>query len=191
MYPATGNIFLFYFLLLFVQEFLSNIFLIQRKNNLFLYHLCIPFQLLILCWYFTKLIKRSRTFIMSLSILAGIAMLLLSSFYENLSQYFSFSSIIKNLIISALVLVYFRQVLIKEVNSIEEIDENIWICTGLFINSLGSFFIEGFMNYYMKYERNFATNLFYLDVGLYFIFYITFILAIALKRSNVLKIIDK
>jgi hypothetical protein len=191
IFPLTGKVFLFFFLVIFVQEFLSDIFLVQRKNNLFLYHFFIPIQLIIISWYFVIIIKKSHSFIVGVSIISAMLSLFLSFFYENLSQYFSFASVIKNLIVSILILIYFRKVLVQEVIAREDSNENIWICTGLLINSLGSFFIEGFMNYFMKYDRDFATRLFYLDVTLYFIFYITFIITAAFKRPNDLGTLPK
>lgn len=171
------SIYILYFIVTFVLEIWSNIVMMQGHNNLWLYHLFIPVQLLILAYYFIKLLGRKTTRLL-LGVPVIILMLILSFLYYNLSRYYSFISIIRNFVLIAFVLAYFRKILNSEFTNNAANNRAIWISTGLFINCLGSVFIEGFMNYVMHYDPNLATYLFYLDTGLYFLFYCTFIITL-------------
>ncbi len=186
--PAAIRFLLFYFIFTFIIEVVAEYFILQGKNNLFIYHFSAPAQYAILCFYFVKLFGQDKNKkILFACALSFIAVLSLSFLFNSLTQYYSFASILKNIIISFVVLVYFRKVFISNENMENHVEENVWICTGLFINSLGNFFIEGSMNYLMATDRNITTKLFYMHLALDFLFYIIFICSIIFTRNRSVK----
>lgn len=186
--PNEIRLFLFYFILTLFIELAAEYFILQRKNNLFLYHFSSPLQYAILCLYFLNLFGQNANkkilFVLGMSVLV---ILLISFFLNPLNKYYSFASIMKNVIISVLVLIYFRKIFISNVNFENHVEENVWICTGLFINSLGNFFIEGSMNYLIESDRSVSIKLFYLHLTLDFLFYIIFICAVTFTRNRPVK----
>jgi len=181
--PNEIRLFLFYYVLTFILELFSEFLIVDGKNNLFLYHFFIPIQYAILSFYFLNLLVQTKNRKVMFAVLTPILLMWAVSFYLNgVSQYFSFASIIKNILISFYVLIYFRRVFVGNSILDKDISTNVWICTGLFINCLGNFFIEGSMNYLMDADRNISTKLYYLHIGLDFLFYIIFVLAIIFKK---------
>ena len=176
---------LYYFLMTLALELASEFFILKRKNNLFLYHFFIPLQYAILCLYFLRLNNKALNKKMMLAWGSSIfVMIVLSLFLNKLNQYFSFASILKNILISIFVLIYFRRIFISNPGFENNYDANVWICTGLFINCLGNFFIEGSMNYLMDADRQISIKLYYMHIALDFLFYIIFIFAIAANRNK-------
>jgi hypothetical protein len=186
--PNEIRLFLIYFILTLLIEVASELFILKRKNNLFLYHFSAPCQYGILCLYFSTLFGQNKNKKILILAAMSVLVILLISFYLNpLNQYYSFASIMKNIIISILVLLYFRKIFISNVNFENHVEENVWICTGLFIYSLGNFFIEGPMNYLMESDRNISIKLFYLHIALDFLFYIIFICAVVFTKKRPVK----
>jgi hypothetical protein len=183
--PNEIRLFLYYFILTLLIELASEFFVVQGKNNLFLYHFSAPFQYGILCLYFLNLFGQNKNRKILIVLVISVLVILLISFFLNpLNQYYSFASIMKNVIISILVLMYFRKIFISNLNFEKNVEENVWICTALFIYSLGNFFIEGSMNYLMESDRNISIKLFYLHIALDFLFYIIFICAVTFIKSR-------
>jgi|GEM_PF-2887677 hypothetical protein len=183
--PNEIRLFLFYFILTLLIELASEFFILQGKNNLFLYHFSAPLQYAILCLYFLNLFGQNKNQkILIVLVLSVLVILSISFFLNPLNQYYSFASIMKNIIISILVLMYFRKIFISNLHFEKNVEENVWICTALFIYSLGNFFIEGSMNYLMESDRNISIKLFYLHIALDFLFYIIFICAVTFTKSR-------
>jgi hypothetical protein len=179
------RLFLFYFILTLILEVVSDFFSAKSKNNLFLYHFSTPIQYAILCYYFLLLFGQSKNKkILFVSAISVVIVLILSLFFNKIDQYYSYASMMKNIIISILVLIYFRKIFISSVNYENHVEENVWICTALFINSLGNFFIEGSFNYLMEADRDISTKLYYLHLALDFLFSIIFICAVAFKKNT-------
>jgi hypothetical protein len=184
--PHEIRLFLFYFTLNFLIEIASEFFSSKGQNNLFLYHILIPFQYAFLCYYFLLLFDQTKNKkILLVSAISVVVVLILSLFFNSISQYYSYASMMKNIIISVLALIYFRRIFISNVNFENHVEESVWVCTGLFINSLGNFFIEGSMNYLMETDRSISIKLYYLHLALDFLFSIIFICAIIFKKKPV------
>jgi hypothetical protein len=184
--PYEIKFLLAYFILTFLLEITSLFFILKGTNNLFLYHAIIPFQYLITSYYLLLLLRKNRNTLVLFFLIISVAVMLAFSFlYTNLSEYYSFASILKNLLTSLLILLYFRKIFITTTDFDSDTGLNAWVCAGLFINCLGSFFIEGTMNYLMFTDREMATNFYYLRIGLDFFFYIVFLLSVLLKSNKV------
>jgi len=184
--PNEIKILLIYFILTLILEICSEYYILQGLNNLYLYHLIVPVQYFIICYYFLILLDQRKNKIIIAALLFSIMLMWIMSFFINtLSDYFSFASVFKNLIICFFILFYFNHVFNNSLNYEKDKNINIWIATGLFINSLGNFFIEGSMNYLMDENRSIATNFYFLHIGLNFLFYIVFILVIAFQNFNI------
>jgi hypothetical protein len=183
--PDGIRLFLLYFILTLILEVASDFFITKSKNNLFLYHFSTPIQYAILCYYFLLLFGQNKNKkILFVSAISVVIVLILSLFFNSISQYFSYASMMKNIIITILVLIYFRKIFISSVNYENPVEENVWICTGLFIYSLGNFFIEGSFNYLMEEAKDISHKLYYLHVALDFLFSIIFICAVAFKKNT-------
>jgi hypothetical protein len=184
--PYEIKFFLTYFILTFLLEVASLFFILKGTNNLFLYHAIIPFQYLITSYYLLLVLGKNRKTIILFFLFLSVAVMLAFSFlYANLSEYYSFASILKNLFTSLLILLYFRKIFITTTDFDSDTGLNAWVCAGLFINCLGSFFIEGTMNYLMSADREVATNFYYLRIGLDFLFYVVFTFSVLLKSNKV------
>ncbi len=184
--PYEIFLLLSYFTLTFFIEVSSLYFILKMKlsNNLFLYHIFVPLQYLLICFYLIHLLKlnKKRT-VFHLAFFSAGLMLFLSLYWNGLSQYFSFASIVNNLVICVLILLYFRKVFFDEVDTSQKNSEQIWICAGLFIKSLGNFFIEGSMNYLMT-DTSLPIPFFYIHICLDFLFYTIFSIAFNKSRTQ-------
>jgi len=179
------KILLVYFVLTFFLEALSLVYILKGTNNLFLYHIIVPFQFLLLAYYLLSLIGKKRSKLMlSFLILAAVVMWCFSLYFISLSKYYSVAGVLKNLILCGLALSFYQNAYGTFSDSSKFSSFHTWVCTGIFITSLGNFSIEGSMNYLLDNDRDIATAFYYLHIGWEFLFYVIFILAFLLTKPK-------
>ena len=141
----------------FFIEGIAAILLLQGTNNLFLFHILNPVQFILFSFYLKAIVwsKKAKNIISYIIPLSVVASFSISFTIQPFSEYNSYWLLIHNLFITIFILYYFYE------QSLEKIPEHIYeksiflINTGLFIYSIGSLLIGGFLNHLIKYNINF------------------------------------
>jgi hypothetical protein len=166
-----------------ITEFISIIFEIYGKNNLWIYNISKPVQFFFLIQYFLFLLKvnsnvKSMTFLFTL--LVFIPLVLFKGFIEYNSLFdITFSSVILILCI-----LYFYQLISNDDESYPLISE-FWFCTSLLIFFGVNLCINGTLNFLLKTQFVVARKLFYLLVINSYLFYLLIIYALLVSLKKI------
>lgn len=173
---------LFLFINLLIEIFATYL-TARETNNLFLYYLLTPVQLIIILYQFALLlapnVKSTVFFIIGL---IGLILMLYFTLTESLSVYPSNSILIRNLVYCLLSLIYFKTLLgAEELIDIQK-EPMFWFVSGILIFSFSGVIIDGSMKFILRYNRNIANQLFLVWLVLNYIFYLFIIGSFTLER---------
>ena len=163
-------------LLTFVTEF-SALFFISG-NNLLLFHILVPLQGIIILIYLNKSIQNlSLKKIINISLFIFISSVIgLTLYVQGFQEYNSYVLIFRAFLISIFSILFFIDYLTRQLNNHVNFqltsDIQFWIITGFLINSLGTFFFEGLMNYIIKANKNLSLIFYFINVHFGFVMYI-------------------
>ena len=163
----------------FFVEGVAAILLLNDENNLFLFHILNPVQFILFSYYLKAIIssKKARYIISYVIPLLVLVSLSISFTIQPFTEYNSYWLLIHNLLITIFVLYYFYE------QSLEKAPENIYeksillINIGLFIYSVGSLLISGFLNHLIKYNIKVALYVHYGAVVISYLTYLFFLFA--------------
>jgi len=160
--------------------------MLQGIRNLYLFHILTPLQYALYSVLFYLVIreKRARRLILITIPLGVLASALITLFIQPPSEFNSYASSLKNILISCWVLLYYRDVF-TQLNVIKlDREPMFWVSTGLFFNSLGSFFLFGLMNDLLEQSYELAHLLYYFSEFLGYVLFLTFAIAFLLNRKT-------
>ena len=176
----------YFFLFNLIFEILADLMMNGGLNNLFLYHILNPFQFLFLSsiyylYFDNNTIKNS---IIICNIIVFSAAILFATTIQPINTNNSYTNIIKNLFLVIIIVIYFRDLFVRE----EYIDlKNSYIfiiSSALFVTTLGNLMIDFTMNFLMK--SDWVVTLYSFSLVIDVIFLIIFIgvyLKILLKKT--------
>ncbi|MDX5483203.1 MAG: hypothetical protein LPK07_16100 [Hymenobacteraceae bacterium] len=154
----------------------------QLTRNLYLYHLLIPIQYTLfslVIYQALEGITARKTVLVSIPLYLLIV-LLITLHLQTTTEFNSYARLMKNALLACWTLLYYREVF-KGLRVIRlDREPMFWISTGLFFYSLGSFFVDGLMNYLLGLSYEIAHTLYYISVFLGYMLYITFLIAFVL-----------
>lgn len=158
----------------------------QLTRNLYLYHLLIPIQYTLFSLVFYKALEgaTSRKAILVSIPLYLLTVLLITLHLQTTSEFNSYARLIKNALLACWALLYYQEVFRDLRVARLDREPMFWISTGLFFYSLGSFFVDGFMNYLLALSYETAHTLYYISVFLGYMLYATFLIAFILCCVN-------
>lgn len=175
----------FLLLITFLVEGYATYLMLHDTRNLYLYHLLTPVQYVLYAGVFrmalqTGWVKR----LITLSVPAFLlACLLVTLYVQGTSEYNSYALMLKSFFITGWVLCYFVEAFSTLKLGRIETEPMFWVCTGLLFYSLGSFFLEGLMNYLLLQEHAYTLNLYYASLVLGYLLYSAYIVALTLEKQ--------
>lgn len=172
--------------LTFLVEGYATYLMFRNTRNLYLYHILTPLQYIIYAFVFRIVIQ--TTWVKRLITLSAPAFLLTSLlvtlYVQGTAAYNSYGLMLKSFLITCWVLGYFVEVFAKLSLDRLETEPIFWVCTGLLFYSLGSFFLEGLMNYLLLQEHAYTLNLYYASLVMGYLLYSSFIVAFILEKPG-------
>lgn len=155
-------------------------------SNLFLYHILTPIQYIFVSLLYKGYIKSySIRRVIGVSIfLFPVVSLLISSFIQKITDYNSYSLLLKYCLIVIWVLLYLRQLIVLDYKESLTREPIFWVSTGLLIHSVGNIFVEGVANYLINRYGNYFTNIYYIYSILNYILFIFFGVAFLNYKDN-------
>ena len=173
---------LLFFFIYSITEFISIVFEIYSKNNLWLYNISKPLQFLSLIAYFfsllsISLVTRLITLVCSVAIFTSFLLL------KRITDYNSLVDIIFSSFILVLCLIYFYRLISND----EELHSNsseIWFCASIFLFFGPNLCINGALNFLLKIQFSVARKLFYLLVINSYIFYLFTLYALFITSGS-------
>jgi hypothetical protein len=172
-----------FLLVTFVFELYANYLLYYSIRNLYVYHILIPVQYALLAGiYIYALVNRTLKRIIVFSIPVVVVVSAVFAFtIQPITAYNSYAVSIKNILLAAWVLCYYRELFVLlHVSRIEQ-EPLFWISTGLLFYSLGDFFVEGLMNHMISHSMDLAQKFYYVYYLLNILLYLSFIMAFLCK----------
>ncbi len=168
-----------------VIEVISTFYSVNRENNLALYHLLYPVQLLLISFHFKNIIdsKKTRKLIVFLVPAIVLAMILSTYAFSAYRNFPSFHLIPKNVILILLSLSYFKELLHSEMDVRLQTDPQFWVVSGILICSLSSLVVEGCMSYVIKNNKSLSEQLFYVTLFISYLFYTFIIISFSLVKN--------
>jgi len=170
----------------FFVEGVAAILLLYDLNNLFLFHILNPIQFMLYGYYISAIIiskKVKRILPVLIPCFAGIS-LIISFTIQPFTEYNSYWLLIQNLFVTIFILYYFyEQSLETALESMYE--KSIFLINiGLFIYSIGSLLISGFLNHLIKYNIKVALFVYFGSVLISYLAYLLFIAAFIKIKPN-------
>ncbi|WP_066835864.1 hypothetical protein [Rufibacter ruber] len=169
---------------LLVEAYAAHL-MFQKINNSFLYHLLIPLQYLFLSGVFYVALsgKRIRRAILLTLPVYVVAVLIFFLTVQTILEYNSYARVLKNVLVVAWVLFYYREVFIGVKVSRLEREPMFWISTGLLFYSLGNVFVDGLMYYLIHQSYSWARPIYLINVFLGILLNLTFLISFLVKRE--------
>jgi hypothetical protein len=158
----------------------------QGTRNLYVFHILTPVQYILYTYIFYKTISDGilRKIILSSIPLYLFTILLITLYIQKTSEFNSYALLIKNVLIACWSILYYREAFTKPKVFKLEIEPLFWISTGLLFYSLGSFFVDGLMNYMINQSYGLANKVYYISLFLGYSLYVTFIIAVIYEKDG-------
>jgi len=153
---------------------------VEEKNNLYIFHILPIVQYTLYGLLFSQLFdQRFVKILIWLSIvLFGGVTLILSLTIQSWEQYNSYASTLFNLLISFWSGYYLWRTFVDAKVAALEREALFWVSAGLFVTSLGNFFVQGLMNYLMKNSDSYALAVYWIHEVMEFLLFGVFLLAL-------------
>jgi hypothetical protein len=161
----------------------------KKENNLFIFHLLVPLQFIFytMIFYFESKRRSVKRIMVASIVLVCIMSIALSLKTQGIDEYNSYVTMARHFFLVIWILLFFRRMLV-EVEIPNPLHEPMfWISTGLLFYSLGSFFIEGYMNMLIDAAPEVAKRLYFVNVLLGLFMYLLFLAAFLTHTSSVRK----
>jgi hypothetical protein len=162
----------------------------HHKNNLFLFHIFTPVEYSLISWLYAKnfhtpLLRKLTAF--SIPLFVALA-LVFSIYIQPININNSDIIIIESILLCAWALLYLRELIIFEQTEPPFRTPLFWLSVGVMFYFLGNLFVEGLLNYLMRYSMESARRFY--DFGFIFkyVFFLMLIFAVRCwkfgKRDN-------
>ncbi|TXK33748.1 hypothetical protein FVR03_18770 [Pontibacter qinzhouensis] len=160
---------------------------LQLTRNLYIYHLLIPLQyiLLTLVYYFTLRQRTNRRLLLLSLPLYLVLVSWLTVRFQGTGEYNSMARSFKNVLLSCWCLLYYRETYLGLYPRDLLREPMFWVTTGLLLYSLGSFFVDGLMNRLLLRSYQQAHTAYYLSVFLGYALHLFFLVAFLLVGKPV------
>lgn len=164
-------------------------------NNLFLYHGFAVIHYVFYSFFYYQIIRnrRIRNLILLTNPLFVILAIVNVFYFQKITDYCSYTLVVKHFLISIWVLVYFTEFFLKPGELYVYFEPFFWISAGLILCSLGNFFIEGMMDYLINKSKVIALKFYLVGVVLSYLFYLTITVSLILeiRTSKLLVKVDE
>jgi hypothetical protein len=170
-----------------IFEALAAYLMLNGIRNLFLFHILTPFQYILYTLLFNRTIHNPllrRITLYSIPLYLLITLLITLSIQKT-SEFNSYALLLKNILIACWAIFYYRETFTTPKVSRLEKEPLFWISTGLLFYSLGSFFVDGLMNYMISQSYSLANKVYYVSLWLSYALYITFLIALLYEKRVV------
>lgn len=171
---------LLFLLLTLVVELFAYFLARKSISNLYLFHLLVPIQTIILSLFFLNIVQRKK-FQYYIKTLLGVYLFFVvisTLFLQHITVYNSYTTIFKSVLVIIFSFIYFLDKFQNSTNETVELfrDSIVWIVLGFLVQSLSTFFFEGFMNELISYDSPYALTFYFCNV---IVGYITYCLIMA------------
>lgn len=170
----------------FFVEGVAAILLLYDLNNLFLFHILNPVQFVFYGYYISAIImskKVKKLLPVLIPCLVGVS-LIISFTIQPFTEYNSYWLLIQNLFVTIFILYYFYEQSLEAAVESRYEKSILLINIGLFIYSIGSLLISGFLNHLIKYNIKVALFVYFGSVLISYLAYLLFIAAFIKIKPN-------
>jgi hypothetical protein len=174
--PAPRRGWLFFLAAYTVTEFIGTWISMQHKQNLWLYNVSRPMQLMFLLFYFSSVLEmkmKQRIFLLTAGALLGCTLI----FSSPINSFNSLADVIVGAAVTSLCILYFNK-MIRSPEPISLSASEFWFCSSLFIFFGSNFCIYGSMGFFLITNKALAQKLFSGIVINSYILYATTIFAL-------------
>lgn len=153
---------------------------IEKKPNIYLFHILPIIQYGLYGYMFGQFFeqKLAKRLVWASVVLFTVVSLTLSFRVQFWSQYNSYAMSLYNVLLSIWSIYYLWRVFVDVKLMALEREASFWISTGLLFTSLGSFFVQGLMDYLLKSSLEYALAVYWIYELMNFVLFGIFLLAL-------------